>query len=450
MGHSCSTLLWDTLMGHSCGTLLRDTLEGNSCGTVAGHSCGTLIRDTLVGHLSGTLGLAGHSFGTFLIPQIIPLASDTLRLRQPVSRSPVARRHANALPTKAAQIPMALQHHERNFATRSAGLPIRDKQTYHMIPQIIPLTTDTPRLRQPSGMALRVRTFHQGRANPNGTATSRTSCRQTICPYSKHVTANHPAHQRHAAFTPACSALPTKTRPHANALSTKAAQIPMALRHHERPLATRSAHMHTRSSHASVSYETSSKSHASRLQDERFVRGFLQKSQVSKTGVSYETSSKSHASSLQNERFVRDFLQKSHVKSPKRAFRTRLPQKVTRQVSKTSVSYEHTHHAALPSSFAIPAPPNNTRTLANPNVTTTFIPQLTQPHHSLRLANLSASTRLTRTKHCACHEMSPPSHLATSRFPAPATKIALPHLKTRTTFNKICTTPHVWSDFDPF
>ena len=56
---------------------------------------------------------------------------------------------------------------------------------------------------------------------------------------------------------------------------------------------------------------------------------------------SYETSSsKSQASSLKNERFARDFLQKSHVKSPKRAFRTRLPQKVTRQVSKTSVSYE--------------------------------------------------------------------------------------------------------------
>ena len=59
-----------------------------------------------------------------------------------------------------------------------------------------------------------------------------------------------------------------------------------------------------------------------------------------KTSVSYETSSKSHASSLKNEHFVRDFLQKSHVKSPKRAFRTRLPPKVTRQGSKTSVSYE--------------------------------------------------------------------------------------------------------------
>ena len=56
-----------------------------------------------------------------------------------------------------------------------------------------------------------------------------------------------------------------------------------------------------------------------------------------KTSVSYETSSKSHASSLKN---VRDFLQKSHVKSPKRAFRTRLPPKVTLRGCKTSVSYE--------------------------------------------------------------------------------------------------------------
>ena len=67
--------------------------------------------------------------------------------------------------------------------------------------------------------------------------------------------------------------------------------------------------------------------------------------QVSKTSVSCETSSKSHVSSLQNERFVRDSLQRSHVKSrfvrdflqmsrvksPKRAFRTRLPPKLTCQ-----------------------------------------------------------------------------------------------------------------------
>ena len=74
----------------------------------------------------------------------------------------------------------------------------------------------------------------------------------------------------------------------------------------------------------SASYETSSKSHASNLQNERFVRDFLQKSHVKSP----------------NERFVRDFLQKSHVKSPKRPFRTRLPPKVTRHGSKTSISYE--------------------------------------------------------------------------------------------------------------
>ena len=82
----------------------------------------------------------------------------------------------------------------------------------------------------------------------------------------------------------------------------------------------------------------------------RFVRDFLQKSyfkstkrafrtrllpkvthQSSKTSISYETSSKTHTSSLQNKCFIRDFLQKSRVKSPKRAFRTRRPPKLTRQ-----------------------------------------------------------------------------------------------------------------------
>ena len=34
MGHSCRTLLWDTLVGHSCETLLSDTVAGHSCGTL--------------------------------------------------------------------------------------------------------------------------------------------------------------------------------------------------------------------------------------------------------------------------------------------------------------------------------------------------------------------------------------------------------------------------------
>ena len=53
-------------------------------------------------------------------PPLIPLTSDTPRLRQHVSRSPLARRHAHVLPTKAAQIRMAPRRHGRNFATRSA------------------------------------------------------------------------------------------------------------------------------------------------------------------------------------------------------------------------------------------------------------------------------------------------------------------------------------------
>ena len=115
--------------------------------------------------------LIGRSCGALLIPQIIPLTSDTPRLRQRVSRSPVARRHANALSSKAAQIPMALRHHERRIATRSA---------------------------------------------------------QTLEANMPHDTTNHPAHQPHAAFTASMFC----------ALPTKAAQIPMALRHHERTLAT--------------------------------------------------------------------------------------------------------------------------------------------------------------------------------------------------------------------
>ena len=190
-----------------------------------------------------------------------------------------------------------------------------------------------------------------------------------------------------------------------------------------------------------------------------------------KTSVSYETSSKSHASSLKNERFVRDVLQKSHVKSPKRAFRTRLPPKVTCQVPKTSVSYEtssskthmsksairtfrmrlppkvqrkhpseHTHHAALPSSFAIPAPPNDARSHANPNVTATFTSTATHNlpipcacHESFRVHTSNAQSTVPATKCHLRHKSQPhdslrlprKSHFHTSKpaqSPAPATK----------------------------
>ena len=166
--------------------------------------------------------------------------------------------------------------------------------------------------------------------------------------------------------------------------------------------------------------------------------------QVSKTSVSYETSSKTHTS-----------------KSAKRAFRTRLPPKVKRKHPS-----EHTHHAALPSSFAIPAPPNNIRSHANPNVTATFTSttthNLTIPcachesfpihtsnaHKVLRLPrNVTSLTPRNLTIPCACHEnrtSTPQSPHEVLRLPRKVT------ISSHVSFNKICTTPHVWNDFDPF
>ena len=155
------------------------------------------------------------------IPPIIPLTSDTPRLHQHVSRSPVARRRANALTTKAAQIRMALRHQGRNFATRSD----------HALQAILSHNTTNHPAHQrhaaftpacfalPSGTAPRKHTFHQGHVNPHGTATSDgrnfdTRSAHTLQAIISHDTANHPhAHQRHAAFTPACFALPSGTAP---------------------------------------------------------------------------------------------------------------------------------------------------------------------------------------------------------------------------------------------
>ena len=307
-------------------------------------------------------GLSKHYKQTYrVIPPIIPLTSGTPRLHQYVSCSPVARRHANTLPTKAAQIPMAVRHHERSFATWSV---------------------------------------------------------QTLQANVSRDTTNHPAHQRHAALTPACFALPNGTAPrkhtshqgHANPNGTATSRTNFLQKSRaqspKRAFRTRLPPKVTcQVSKTSVSYETASKSHTS-------------------TSVSYETSSKSRASSLEDERFVRDFLKNSHVK-----------------VCKTSVSYETSskseaetpigvHTSRIPAKqFRDSSPPNNTRSHANPNVTATFTSTTT---HNLTIP--CACHESVRVHTSNAHEMSPPSHLATSRFPAPATKIALPHLKTRTKY----------------
>ena len=171
-----------------------------------------------------------------------------------------------------------------------------------MIPPTIPLTSDTPRLHT---SMFRAPLWHGATQThfPPRPRKSAWHCDITnvMSPHgpphtrSKHIshdTTNHPAHQRHAAFTHQHVSRSPEARRHANTLPTKAAQIPMALRHHERNFRHTVCPRTT-----SVSYETSSKSHAYSLQNERFVRDFLKNSHVKvcKTSVSYQTSSKSQA-----------------------------------------------------------------------------------------------------------------------------------------------------------
>ena len=146
-----------------------------------------------------------------------PLTSDTLRLRQHVSRSPVARRHANALPTKAAQIPMALPHHERTLATRSV----------HTLEANISHDTANDPAHQRRRVYASMFRQHVSRSPLYHGATQtpfppRPRKSQWHCDVTKAVrhtleanisleAANDPAHQPHAAFTPGCFALPSGT-----------------------------------------------------------------------------------------------------------------------------------------------------------------------------------------------------------------------------------------------
>ena len=194
-----------------------------------------------------------------------------------------------------------------------------------------------------------------------------------------------------------------------------------------------------------------------------------------KTSVSYETSSKSHASSLKNKRFVRDFLQKSRCEAARRAFRTRLPPKATRQVSKTSVSHETSskspaetpigaHTSRSPTKQFRDSSPSKRHPLTRQSQCDSDIHLYhnSQPPDSLRLPesfrvhtrkvlrlprNVTSVTHRNLTIPCACHEnpTSTPQNLhKVLRLPRKVT------MSSHVSFNKICTTPHVWNDFDPF
>ena len=124
-------------------------------------------------------------------------------------------------------------------------------------------------------------------------------------------------------------------------------------------------------------------------------------------------------SSLQNERFVRDFLQKSRVKSPKRAFRTRLPQKLTCQslqnerfvrdfLPKSSGNTHRSTHITQPCQAVSRFQPlQTTPAQCDSDI---HLYHNSQPHDCLRLPRIFPRPHVT--KYCACHEMSPPSHLS--------------------------------------
>ena len=69
-------------------------------------------------------------------------------------------------------------------------------------------------------------------------------------------------------------------------------------------------------------------------------------------------------------------------------------------------------------------------------------------HKVLRLPrNVTSLTPRNLTIPCACHEN------CTSTLPIPHEVLRLPRkvtISSHVSFNKICTTPHVWNDFDPF
>ena len=394
MGHSGRKLLWDTLVGHSCGTLLWDTLIGHSCGTLlwdplVGHSCGTLLWDTLVGHSCETLlwdTLVGHSCRTLLWDTLVGLSSSF----PDTPRTKVVLQGRQFSASSSPDTPrttVALQG--RQFSASSST----DCSAHSSG------TTKSPVL------ACISRARHARSPQRVARAPDKSHSRLHFAHSTRTISAEGCVRMGQIALAPAFRAL-------------DAHDLRRGLRAHgsNRALACISHTRHARS-------------------PQRVAR------QVSKTSVSYETSSKTHTS-----------------KSAKRAFRTRLPPKVKRKHPS-----EHTHHAALPGSFAIPAPPNNIRSQCDSDIhlyTTTqnltilcachesFPIHTSNAHKVLRLPrNVTSLTPRNLTIPCACHEN------RTSTPQKPHEVLRLPRkvtISSHVSFNKICTTPHVWNDFDPF
>ena len=134
-----------------------------------------------------------------------------------------ARSHANTLSTEAARNQVAKQRH-KYFHRGPHGVPQTRLDTTTRSPA-------TRRVYTHAQLALR----HANTLSTNAQNRNFAPDRNNITP-SLVDTANHPAPQRHAVFTHACSSL--TARSHAKTPSTEAAQNHVAQQHHKRNFAT--------------------------------------------------------------------------------------------------------------------------------------------------------------------------------------------------------------------
>ena len=148
--------------------------------------------------------------------------------------------------------------------------------------------------------------------------------------------------------------------------------------------------------------------------------------------------------SLQNERFVRDFLQKSsgnthrstHITQPCQAVSRFQPLQTTSQWD-SDIHLYHNSHSTTTHNLTIPYACHESFPIHTSNA-----------HKVLRLPrNVTSLTPRNLTIPCACHEN------CTSTLQIPHEVLRLPRkvtISSHVSVNKICTTSHVWNDFDPF
>ena len=161
--------------------------------------------------------------------------------------------------------------------------------------------------------------------------------------------------------------------------------------------------------------------------------------QVCKTSVSYETSSKSHAS-----------------KSPKRVFRTRLPPKVSGKV------HRNTHTSSSPAKQFRDSSPSKQHPLTRQSRchSDIHLHHNSQPHDSLRQPRKFARPHLQHARNVTSatpRNLTIPCNVPQKlHFHASKDRhkvLCLPRKVTISylhAFSKVYTTPQVWNDFDTF